>query len=188
MHDSVMQAGELSPDRLWRWDGVRWVATEPGVAPVAFGPPARRRSLVAIAGGVIAILSGVVIIVACALPYIHYTDSQEPTTLSIFNSGYAAGNWFAAEPVGVAVIAIVVGIVLLAWSNRTARAIASGVLIAYGVQTVLLFVGYVGLAAFSASARMGPGGPVGVLAGFLLIAAGAAALASVLAGDSAGPV
>jgi hypothetical protein len=143
--------------------------------------------MVALAGGVIAIVSGLVIIVACALPYIHYTDSQEPTTLSIFNTGFAPSNWFAAEPVGVALIAIVVGIVLLAWSNRTARAIASGVLLAYGVQTVLLFVGYVALAAFSSSARMGPGGPVGVLAGFLLIAAGASALASVLAGDSPTP-
>ena len=125
------------------------------------------------------------IVVACALPFVHYTDSQEPTSPSIFNTGFSPSNGFAVEPVGVALIAFVVGVLLFAWTNRIARAISSGVLIAFGVQTVLLFFGYIALAAFSESAQVGPGGLVGVLAGFLLIAAGAASLASVFARDPA---
>ena len=185
MHDSGVQLpGELSPDRLWRWDGMRWVPTESGPPPAGAQQAAGRRSLVAIAGGVSAIVSGLLIIVACALPYIRYTDSQEPTSPSIFNTGFPASNGFAVEPVGVALISIVVGILVVAWSNRIARAIASGVLIAYGVQTVLLFFGYLALAVFSSSAHVGPGGPVGMFAGFLLVAGGSACLAGVLAKGS----
>jgi hypothetical protein len=110
---------------------------------------------------------------------------QEPTSPSIFNTGFTPSNGFAVEPVGVALIAFAIGVVLIAWTNRIARAIGSGVLIAFGVQTVLLFFGYVALAVFSTSAQVRPGGLVGVLAGFMLIAAGAASLASVFARDPA---
>jgi tryptophan-rich sensory protein len=186
MHDAGVQLpGDLSPDRLWRWDGMRWVPTESGRPPLVVSHATSGRSLAAIAGGVIAIVSGLLIIVACALPFVHYTDSQEPTSPSIFNPGFAPSNGFAVEPVGVALIAIAVGILVLVWSNRIARAIASGVLIAYGVQTVLLFFGYLALAVFSKSAQVGPGGPVGMFAGLLLIAGGAACLASVLSKGSA---
>jgi len=33
-----VQSGQLSPDGLWRWDGVQWVPVASGVAPA---PPAR---------------------------------------------------------------------------------------------------------------------------------------------------
>jgi hypothetical protein len=35
-----VQPGQLSPDGLWRWDGVQWVRATPGVSPM----PAPRRS------------------------------------------------------------------------------------------------------------------------------------------------
>ena len=130
-------------------------------------------------------LAGLLIIVACALPYVHYTDTSDPSDLSIFNTGYGPSNGFAIEPAGVALIAIVVGVMLVAWANRTARAIASGVLIAYGLQTVLLFVGYIALAVFSESAQLRPGGLLGLFAGFLLFGAGASSLASVFAREPA---
>jgi hypothetical protein len=161
------------------------VPTESIPPHVGMASSSNPRSLAATGGGVIAMVSGLLTIVACALPFVHYTDSQEPTSPSIFNTGFAPSNGFMVEPVGVALIAFVVGALLVAWTNRTARAIASGVLIACGVQTVLLFFGYIALAVFSESAEVGPGGLVGVLAGFLLIAAGAASLASVFARDPA---
>jgi len=185
MHDSEVQPGDLSPDRLWRWDGAHWVPTESIPPQAGMAPSSNPRSLAATGGGVIAMVSGLLIIVACALPFVHYTDSQEPTSPSIFNTGFTPSNGFAVEPVGVALIAFAAGVVLIAWTNRIGRAIGSGVLIAFGVQTVLLFLGYVALAVFSTSAQVRPGGLVGVLAGFMLIAAGAASLASVFARDPA---
>ena len=180
-----MLPGDISPDRLWRWDGARWVPTELVPPQVGMAPSSNPRSLAATAGGVIAMVSGLLIVVACALPFVHYTDSQEPTSPSIFNTGFSPSYGFAVEPVGVALIAFVVGVLLIAWTNRIARAISSGALIAFGVQTVLLFFGYIALAVLSESAQVGPGGVVGVLGGFLMLAAGAASLASVFARDPA---
>lgn len=134
-----------------------------------------------IAGGVIAMVAAFVIIAACAIPYVHYTNTSgsafDPTNSpSLFSPGFGAANWFAAEPVGVAVLAFVAGIVLIEWVSRIQRAIAAGVLLAIGVQTVLLFVGYVALAIGSPDAQLRPGGILGVLAGILLFVGGLAAL------------
>jgi hypothetical protein len=128
-------------------------------------------------------VGAIAIITACALPYVHYTDSSAGPTLSpsVFNSGFAPSNGFAAEPIGVALLAIVAGVVLVVWTNRIPQAIASGVLLAYGAQTFLLFVGYVLLAVASPSAQLGPGGIVGMFAGLLLFVGGLAAAVSVFA-------
>jgi hypothetical protein len=37
--DPAVQPGQLSPDGLWRWDGVQWVPVAPGASPM---PPPRR--------------------------------------------------------------------------------------------------------------------------------------------------
>jgi hypothetical protein len=177
MHDWFVLPGDLSPDRLWRWDGGKWVP-EVTVAPPTSGP-ARRHSWLAITGGVTAMLAAVLTVVASALPYVHYTDSNSPSTVSIFNSGYAPSTWFALEPVGVALLAFAAGVVLVAWMSGLARAVAAGALIALGAQTFLMFAGYVLLAATSTSAQHGPGGFVGLLAGLLLFAAGVTAAVGV---------
>jgi hypothetical protein len=172
--------GELSPDRLWRWTGESWVPTGALVSPTpgvsTFQPPyvgaSRPRPWLAIAGGVTAMLAAVLIVVASAVPYVHYTDSSSPSTVSIFDSGFGPSNWFALEPVGVALLVFVAGIVLVAWMSRLPRAVASGVLIALGAQTLLMFAGYVLFTAGSASAQHGPGAFVGMLAGLLTFAGG----------------
>jgi hypothetical protein len=175
--------GELSPDRLWRWTGESWVPTNSGES--ALQPPnigaARPRPWLAIAGGVTAMLAAVLIVVASAVPYVHYTDSSSPSTVSIFNSGFGPSNWFALEPVGVALLVLVAGIVLVAWMNRVPQAVASGALIALGAQTFLMFVGYVLFTADSASAQHGPGGFVGMLAGLLSFAGGVTAAVAAFA-------
>ena len=172
-----MLPGELSPDRLWRWDGDKWVPAGAFAAPAPGA--ARPRSWLAIAGAATAMLAGVLIVVACALPYVHYTDSTSPSTVSIFNPGFSPSIWFALEPVGVALVAFAAGVVLVASVSRMPQAVAAGALIALGVQTFLMFAGYVLLAATSASAQQGPGGFVGLLAGLLLFAAGVTAAVGV---------
>src|SRR5712692_9246479 len=106
-------------------------------------PPSRAVT----SGGVLAILGALTIIAACALPYLHYKNSPgsplDPASPSVFIPGFGPSMWFVAEPVGVAILALAAGIALLEWTSRRTRAIAAGVLLAYGVQTFLLFVGYV---------------------------------------------
>jgi thiamine biosynthesis protein ThiS len=183
-HQSRVQPGDFSPDRLWRWDGTGWVPAvwgpaQPQAGLSAFRQPsaaaAGRRSWAATAGGLIAILGAVMIIIACAVPYVHYTDASEPTpSPSVFNEGYGPSIWFAAEPVGVALIAIVAGVVLVVWMSHIPRALAAGVLLAGGAQISLLFVGYFLFAATSTSAQVEPGGVIGMFAGLLLFAGGLA--------------
>jgi len=117
-------------------------------------------------------LAAVLIVVACAVPYVRYTDSNSPSTVSVFNSGFGPSNWFALEPVGAALLVLAAGIVLVAWMSRLPRAVASGALIALGAQTFLMFAGYVLFTAGSASAQQGPGAIVGMLAGLLSFAGG----------------
>jgi hypothetical protein len=138
-------------------------------------------SAAVIAGGTIAMVAALLIIAACAIPYIHYTSSVgnpfDPTSSpSVLIPGFGAESWFAAEPVAVAILAFVAGVVLVESTSPIARAIAAGALVAYGVQTFLLFVGYVALAKGSPDAQLQPGGVVGMLAGVLLFASGLAAL------------
>jgi hypothetical protein len=85
--------------------------------------------------------------------------------------------WYAAEPVAVIVFVVIAGAFLIAWQNQIVGAISAGALLALGVQTFMLFVGYV----FGQLdvGTMGAGGPLGTFGGALLIIAGALAAASV---------
>jgi hypothetical protein len=173
-------AEQISPDGFYRWDGVRWVPREGVIpAPVPAAPPAPPGTRLAAVGAGVAFLGAVVILIACALPYATYTDpSVSPTTPSIFNPGYPGALWYAVEPVTVALIGIVAGVLLIALRGRVARALAAAALLALGVQTVVLFVGYVGAAATGPSERAAIGGAIGLLGGLVLAIGGALAAAS----------
>ena len=161
---------------------MRWVPTGAIGAPEGTVPAATRRSWAATVGGIIAVVAGLMMIVAIGLPYIHYTDSSiTPTSPSIINPGFAPSNGFAIEPIGVAFIAIVTGVVLIAWMSRIPRAVASGVLIAFGVQTFLLFLGYAIFNVLSKDAQIVPGSFVGMFAGLLLVAGGVTCVVSLFA-------
>jgi hypothetical protein len=133
-----------------------------------------------LAGMLLAIAGGLATIGACLLPYVHYassisTDQHSP---SILNPGPPATlRWFAAEPIGVALVAIAAGVVLLASSSQGPRWATAGILLAFGIQTPLLFAGY--LFGFGTESGIHPGsaGPVGVLGDLLLLAAGIIGLA-----------
>jgi len=173
-------AEQISPDGLYRWDGVRWVPRAGVIpTPVPAAPPASPGMRYAVAGAVAAFVGAIVVIVACALPYANLTDnSVSNTTPSIFNPGYPGGLWYAVEPVVVAVVGIVAGVLLIALRGRVPNALAAGVLLALGVQTIVLFAGYVGSSAGGASERVGIGGAIGVVGGLAIAFGGTLAAAS----------
>ena len=131
--------GRLSSDGLWRWDGAQWLPTStPGQMPA----PVAARPLPAIAGGIVAVLALPFILAGCILPYVNWTDTSNGATSSIFNAGYSGGFWFAVEPIAVILCALPAAIVLIAVKHRVARAVAAGVLLAFGLQTITMFAGY----------------------------------------------
>lgn len=173
-------AEQISPDGFYRWDGVRWVPREGVIpAPVPASPPALPGTGLAMSGALVAFVGALATIVACAVPYVTYTDpTVSPSTASIFNPGFPGALWYAAEPVAVAVVGIVAGVLLIALRGRTPRALAAGILLAVGVQTFLLFVGYLGAAATILGEHAAIGGGIGLIGGLALAIGGALAAAS----------
>jgi len=82
---------------------------------------------------------------------------------------------FAAEPLAVAVCAVLAAVFLLGRHPR----ITAGMLLAFGLQTGLLFLAHLGAAAFGNPAynSFRPAGLVGLAGAAALLAAGALALA-----------
>jgi len=72
-----------------------------------------------------------------------------------------ANLWFAVEPVGVAVLAIVGGILLLTIGSIRMRSVVAGTLVAFGIQTMLMFLGYA-LGLGYGGNRAGLGGAIGI--------------------------
>jgi hypothetical protein len=148
-----------------------WVVPAPQFRPGS-GGPGRRGLTVTVSTAVAAIL----IVWACALPDLYVSGGTGRTSFSIFNSGVAGQLWFAVEPVGVAVIAVLAALVMAANRSARLRLLATGVLFGFGVQTVLLFAGYEFYA--RSPDRAGPGGAVGILGGIVLLVAALIAAAS----------
>ena len=122
-------------------------------------------------------VAAILIVWACALPDLYVSGGNGRTSFSIYNSGGAGEWWFAVEPVGVAVIAVLAAVIAMA-ANRSARLrlLATGVLFGFGIQTVLLFAGYEFYV--RSPDRAGPGGAVGILGGIVLLVAALIAAAS----------
>jgi hypothetical protein len=149
-----------------------WAGPAP-VARVSSDQPDGLRLTAAIVTAVGAIL----IVWACALPDLHIPSGNGRTSFSIFNSGAGGDLWFAVEPVGVAVIGVAAALIIML-ANRSARMrlLAAGVLLGFGIQTILLFAGYEFYV--RSPNHAGPGGAVGILGGLLLLVAGLIAAAS----------
>jgi hypothetical protein len=175
----------ISPDGLWRWDGMRWTPTGVAAAtPVHAAQEATtgaRRSRLGILGGAIAVLGLPAILAACIVPYIYWSDTSNGATSSVFDLGNQSGLWYAAEPVAVMTFGLAAAILLMAWPNRVARAVTAGLLVAFGLQTVTMFLGYAfGDLSFG---RMGPAGPIGAVGGLLVFAGGALGVGSLFMRD-----
>lgn len=164
----------LSPDGRWRWDGAQW-------HPTGAQPARRRTPWLAITGGLISLVSLPIVLAGCALPYINWNDTSNGTSSSIFGPGFAGGYWFAVEPVIVVLAAVPAAILLMAVRHGPVRAIASGLLIAFGLQTIAMFLGYT--FADLGMGHIGPGGPVGLVGGAILFTGGAFGLVSVFVPD-----
>jgi len=127
----------------------------------------------AIAGGVIAIVGALAIIGACALPVTTNTFGfgSNSGSISLFKElGTGSARWYLVEPIGVAVLGVLAGIIVMVSRSRVLPVIAAGVLIGFGIQTVFLFLGY--WRGFGNGEHAGPAGIVGILAGLLLAVAG----------------
>jgi hypothetical protein len=157
-----------------------WIAPAP-VPQAGPGRPDGLRLTVA----VVTVVGAILIIWACALPDLNLPAGSGRTSFSIFNSGAAGDLWFAVEPVGVAVIGIAVALIIML-ANRSARLglLAAGMLVGFGIQTVLLFAGYEFYV--RSPDHAGPGGAVGILGGIVLLVAGLIAAASRPASAAAG--
>src|SRR5579863_1580284 len=118
--------------------GPAWVTPPAQFRPRSGGPDRLTRTAAAMTA-----VAAILIVWACALPDLYTSGSSGRTSFSIFNSGGGGDLWFAVEPVGVAVIGVLAGVVIMA-VNRSARLrlLAAGVLFGFGIQTVLLFAGY----------------------------------------------
>lgn len=149
-----------------------WVTPVPPSRSGSGGPEGLRLTVT-----VMTAVAAILIVWACALPDLYVSGGNGRTSFSIFNSGGAGQLWFAVEPVGVAVIAVVAALIIMA-ANRSARLrlLATGVLFGFGIQTVLLFAGYEFYA--RSPDRVGPGGAVGILGGIVLLVAALIAAAS----------
>jgi hypothetical protein len=133
-----------------------------------------------VTAGALAIVGAVVAVVACAVPFVTFVFGGHHQSASIFSPGPdtpGSDLWFVVEPVGVAALAIVGGVLLLAVRRGRLPAVAAGMLAAFGIQTVFLFLGYT-LGYDNSGNQVSAGGPVGIVAGILLVVAGFLGLGS----------
>jgi hypothetical protein len=175
-------AGRISPDGMWRWDGTAWqpVASPETPPPSAASSP---RSWLATGGGIAGLIGVPFVLAGCIFPFVYYSDTSQggPASASIFNLGYPGGLFYAFEPVVVMLFAAAAAVFLIAWQIRPVRAVGAGALLAFGVQTTALFIGYIG--SELAYGRIGASGPLGTIDGVALVVGGALAASSLLVGN-----
>ena len=135
-------------------------------------PPTPAGRGLTVAGGVAGMVGALLVVVACAVPYVHTADGSP----SLFNPGYVGGIWFAVEPIVVILIAVTTGVVIVASSQRNLQLAAASILLAIGVQTFFLFVGYAGFDLSTADRSAAPGSAIGILGGLCLTTGGLLAL------------
>ena len=183
MQPPTPSAGQVSPDGMWRWDGQRWVLTAaampqptPYMAPAVasataspYAPPGTAstgtRSWLAIGGAIAGLLGTPLIFVGCIVPYVYWNDTSRGASASIFDMSSGPGFWYAIEPAIVILLILVAGIVAIALPSKTVRALAAGLLVAVGLQTFTMFMGYTfGELSYG---HIGAGGPLGALGGLM---------------------
>jgi hypothetical protein len=143
---------------------------------------APRRTGLALAAGTLALVSALLIFLGSVLPFYTYTSANGEISPSLVTQGQNNSvNWYAAEPLTVVILVIAAGILLLTtWRPRALGSAAAtwtvaGALLAFGIQTTMLFVGY-GFLPLTPPAHHDAGGALGLFGGLVLIAAGIVAL------------
>lgn len=184
--------GAVSSDGRWVWNGVQWLPAyaPPDVQPVAAagGMPAvsdsaKRRSLLAIIGGVTAILAEAIILASYVIPYVAYDGSGSQASYDyavfygcVFSQGattcsYAPLPWGIATAGMMIVVGLAAAILVIALKGRAAIALTSGGLMALGIQEFSDWVSYIASKDYS-GAHLGIGIAVGILGALLLFTGG----------------
>jgi hypothetical protein len=165
-------SGQPVADELWQPPG--WAA--PPRRPASPSAPTAKLA------GILALAGAFLVLLGSAVPWLRYAGvgGQSVSLFSGFRGNPGSETfWFASEPVAVLIAAVVLGIMLLA---RRRSAAVPGMLTAFGIQTTLLFGGYV--FAVYPPAHHGAGGGLGLLGGLALLAAGLAGLSAARQGRS----
>jgi hypothetical protein len=162
-----------------------WQQPPPGLPGAAF--PGRAASIIA---ALLGFGGALLVLIGCLVPYEKGFSSGQPSFgILTGHSGFPASFtfWIAAEPIGVMLVIIVIAIALLATSGRGRRlaGLLPGMLLAFGIQTTLLFAG----TEFTVipAANREAGGYIGLLGGLVLLAAGAVSLIGAGSGAQAPP-
>jgi len=122
-------------------------------------------------------VAAVAVCAAIALPVFYYHG----TGFSLANDLPAA---YSLEPIGVAILSLCAGIMMMVKVRVSGWWwLAAGVLLAFGVQTILLFWGY--QFGNSPPQTAGSAGLVGMAGGLMLVAAGVLGAVGTAAGKAA---
>jgi hypothetical protein len=144
------------------------------VASEASGP--RTADLV---GGLLGVFGALVTILACLLPYAQYSSDSDPASPSVFNPGFDGGLWYAAEPAVVILMGIAGGLLIVLSRRELVQIAGAAALVALGVQTFFLFVGYAGSALSADLESLGVGSVLGLAGGMCLLTGGIIAIVSI---------
>jgi hypothetical protein len=168
----------ISPDGRWQWNGAQWMPVPAAVTEA----PAGARSMLAVVGGVVAIAGNAALLAACFMPFVSWdaTADYEAGSYSVF--GYGP---FEVASVGLTLAAgVAAAIILFVLANRLAIALASGLLVAFGLDAVTGWAANSGTYAMDGY-HVEPGAFVGVAGGVVLLVGGVIAALSLFARRSA---
>jgi uncharacterized membrane protein len=155
-------------------------------SPAPASPARRARSALAAVAGVLALVGAVLSIAGTLVPVTVWGDDSQPPFAILpvldntVSNAFNEFTWFALEPIGIGVIATLLGLSLLITGSP--RRAGGGALLAFGATTVFAFSAYVLSSVFTESFGTpfgpvpGPGSFLGLASGLLLILAGAIAL------------
>jgi hypothetical protein len=119
--------------------------------------------------GITSLAGAFFLLLGCILPFVKYPAQGSAGIFGGFPGAPASETfWYAIEPAGVLVLAVVLAIMLMA--RRGNARFLSGLMTAFGIQTVLLFAGYT-FVVYSPS-KHEAGGFLGLLGGIGLLVAG----------------
>jgi hypothetical protein len=125
--------------------------------------------------GLVGLSGALFVLLGTVVPYLKF--STENVSIVSGYTGWPGSEafWFSVEPFGVLVAAIVVAIMVMA--RPRGSMFAPGMLTAFGIQTILLFAGYL-FTVYPPNTREA-GAALGLLGGIALVVAGVLGLAEV---------
>jgi hypothetical protein len=127
----------------------------------------------AVPGMLLAFAGAAAILAGCLLPWYTYAPSgSASTSYSLFREGQGVSVlWTVEEPIVIMIVAVSLGLALIAVRKAGLAAVVAPALMAFGILTALLFAGYA-FTKLTGPAHHDVAGPVGLLGGLLVLMAG----------------